>query len=227
MNRRYLYRSMPWFIKPYIFSANKHYRQRMFNKIAKKTNGMLQTEVYEKIFHYSYNFANSNMIEIGAAHGSASISIGLGMKSRGNNTKLFSFEKGEGGSRKKYGDKKTNISIINRNIKYFNLQKYIEVITDRITEDYILSDNVKINAPFSLMLIDADGNIFRDLKIFYDLCLPGAAIIIDDYDIEKKRNELPSLNKSYKTYCYVNYLIEKGLLIKKEVMGNTFLEQNQ
>ena len=219
-----IYKITPWFLKGLLEIMNKHHKEKDFSKIMKNCNGMLSATVYKKIYEFSLEFAHSDMIEIGAAHGASSISIALAIKKRGFNKKLFSYEKGEGGSRAQYGSKKDNLTILNNNIKKFKVNKEIRIIDSYITDDYVLPEDIKNKSPFSLICIDADGELIRDFKIFYDLLMPGAGIIIDDYEISvfPKFKQDDGVRKNYKTYCLVNYLVSKGLIIQNEVVGNTF-----
>lgn len=192
-------------------------------KIKSHGDGLLNFNVYPKIYKYAYRCQPGNMLELGSAHGAASICLIKGMLDSGKKDKLITVERGEGknSSMTKFGSKEININILKNNLKYFNCDKNVLVIAGKIREK---AKETEKYSPFSLLLIDADGVIDRDFLLFYNLLKPGATIIIDDYQkiIERGlKNKTNPLGKKYSTYCFVNYFLQQGLIEKKEIIDNT------
>ena len=195
----------------------------ILDDIIVRCNGLLPPDVYMNIYECALKAKSGNMLEIGSAHGAASICIARGITDSGKNNHLIAVEKGEGNnsSMEKFGSKDFNIGKLEANIKYFNCEQNILVIPNRVSE---VADEIKNHAPFSLIFIDADGAIDRDFMLFYNSLKPGADIIIDDYEDFKDTNSLSKTNplgKSYVTYKFVNYFLEAGLIEKKKIVGNT------
>ena len=192
-------------------------------KIIKYCDGMLTFNVYFKIYETAYYAQPGNIIELGAAHGAATVCLAKGLINSKKNNILFTVEKGDGenSSMSKFGSKEFNIHTLEKNLKYFNCDKKIKLIPEKITS---ASKQIIEHGPFSLILIDADGAIDRDFLIFYNFLMPGADIIIDDYENVKhlnKQSVINPLGKKYTTYLFVNYFLEKGLIEKITILNNT------
>lgn len=196
---------------------------KILQKIIKRCNGMLSFDVYLKIYQIAYKAKSGNMIELGAAHGAATICLAKGIINSRKKSLLFTIEKGDGdnGSIIKFGSKMLNIKILKDNIKHFHCDRCVKLIPERIKK---ASKQIIEHQPFSLILIDADGALDRDFIIFYNLLLPGADIIIDDYENIKHvscDSVKNPLGKKYSTYLFVNYFLEKGLIRKEMIINNT------
>lgn len=220
-----------------IYEKNKKERQRLvfenkkedpknitnLEKIIKYCDGMLTSNVYLKIYETAYYAQPGNMIELGAAHGAATVCLVKGIINSRKKSILFTVEKGDGedSSMSKFGSKTFNINTLKKNLKHFKCHKKIKIIPEKITS---ASKQIIGHGPFSLILIDADGAIDRDFLIFYNFLLPGADIIIDDYENVKHLNHKSEKNpfgKKYTTYLFVNYFLEKGLIEKITIINNT------
>lgn len=218
---------MPWPLKKASRTAYRTYKRRRFYGIETSANGMLTPKVYEKFYEAAADVSHSNLIEIGAGHGASTIALALGMKEAGQRNALFTFEKGEGGSRSEYGSKQDNIRILQENLESYGVDDVVTLIDEHLTLDKGLPDSVASGAPFSLLSIDADGRLDRDFELLYEHLIPGAAVIIDDYEMdrgyhdESERYPLGG-GKSYRTFCFTNYLLEEGFLHREKVIEGTF-----
>ena len=144
--------------------------------VKKKANGMLSIDVYQEMYFAAQKvIENSTLLEIGTAHGAATISLALGTNSK---NKIVSIDKISGGSRDRYGSLDENKKIIESNFRYFGVEKKIDFYVGTSSEIALLLDE---KMKFSMLLIDADGAIDRDFELFYNKLLPGSSIIIDDY----------------------------------------------
>lgn len=228
-----IYDRLPPVVKPLaqilyepISRASQRYDRREFAELKARANGMLSPVVYQRLYELSTDVAHSNMVEVGAAHGASTIALAKGIKSTGADSTLYTFEKGEGGSRSGYGDKQTNLNILRNNLAEYGVENHVELLPQHLRVEDGLPATVRDAAPFSLLCIDADGNVYREFELLYDLLLPGAVIIIDDYGIDRQyrqRTEQYPLGggKHYRTFCYTNSLIEQGFLWKNTVIDGT------
>lgn len=191
-----------------------------FASIKEKCNGMLSKEIYYELMKRASEALPGNMLELGAAHGAGTVSIARGIKKANSNAILYSFEKCCGGSRDRYGDKETNVRILNDNIEHFDCSSIVKIITDKVGKEALKKRNLPITPPLSLIFIDADGALDRDFLLFYNMLVPGADIIIDDYENKKALNfavgTTNPLGKEYTTYKFINYFLKKGFIEKRE-----------
>lgn len=218
-----------------------------FLKIKKITRGFLAPEVYREIYLNALNAPPGNIIDIGPAQGGSSISLCLGIKEAGNeNSKVYSIEKGEGSDALASKEKNINESVLVSNIRKYGLAGFSEVLMGDVKE---VSHMVPSPMPVSGIFIDADGALDRDFNLFFNQMTDNAFVIIDDYINEinefarnnylkwKTQEEMDNyvkrkgaanfvdlcpLGKEYTTYRFVNYFLEKELVVKEKIIGQTF-----
>ena len=145
----------------------------VFKRLKFKANGMLDPLVYAEINRRSAT-VKADIVEVGTAHGAATIALALGAP---EGIRVKTIEKFEGGSRVRYGSIEDNLAIIAENFAHFGVSDRIDLFigTPQTTLAALEVDEI------GLLLIDADGCIDRDFRLYYDMLQPGAPIIIDDY----------------------------------------------
>lgn len=218
---------LPWLLQPPTEFLYDYLQALKFSRMAADTNGMLDPFVYRELNLLAEWVAHGNMLEVGAAHGGTSIAMGMGIKAAGTDSTLVTFEKGEGGSMAEYGDRQTNIGILRENLASYDVDDVVEVVPEHLERGQDLPDVVEEHAPYSLLCIDADGNLHRDFELFYDLLEPGAIVVVDDYtprrDYAEQSEQYPlGGGKNARTFHYVNFFKEAGLLSELAVHGETF-----
>lgn len=196
-----------------------------FKKIKKDCNGMLSPLVYKKIYDTTKEVKDGVIVEVGTAHGASSVSIATAIKDENKNKTIsfFSIEKAVGGSREKYGGINENTEIIRKNFEQYNVSQIIKLLIGDVESVYKkIPDDKKIE----LLVLDADGAIDRDFRIFFNRMQKGSMIIVDDYEdfVKIKKEGLFKLKIDLKhklTYLLVNYFIEIGLVEKNDQVFNT------
>ncbi len=197
--------------------------ENQFKEIQKVANGMLALKVYQKIYEQAKNADEGIIIEVGTAHGAATIALALGVLDSGKKSKIYTFEKIIGGSRERYGTIEQNIKIIQHNFKTFGVDKIINLIIDDVQNAY----SKITQEPISLLMLDADGSIDRDLSYFYNNLKNNSPIIIDDCNdyVKLKYGDSNVINVDLKhklTYHLVDFFIQEGILQQQKMIGNTF-----
>ncbi len=193
-----------------------------FIKLKKSTNGMLLPKQYKLIYNYASglsDYKSHNMLEVGGAHGSGTIAMASGIKNSGSDGEVFTFERMEGGSRAEYGGKDENLRIFTNNIKEYGVEDYVNLIPRGLTVEEDTPDVIENNAPYAMLLHDADARIYRDFEHFYDLLLPGSIIIVDDYSSMERNNN----GKNYESYGYISHFIQQGYVEKIDTVGKLFI----
>lgn len=224
--RRAIYNNLPWFLKPLALAGYEKFRRHKFSKLKADCNGMLSAHVYEQLFYHARNTGPGSIVEIGAAHGAGTIAMALGLKDAGSTNRVVAIEKGEGGSRSKYGSKNENIEILRNNIREWGVSDRIDVVPKHLERGAELPGSIADNLPVSLLCIDADGYLDRDFELLYDHLLPGAIVVIDDYspqkDYQPQTGRYPlGGGKQYRTFCYANLLIDEGYLTRYRLIDDT------
>jgi hypothetical protein len=146
-------------------------------EVKTKCNGMLPVAAYAKLYDTALKSPEGSFIEVGAAHAAATVCLARALKDRGTPGKVYSFEKIVGGSREHFGNVEANMQIIRRNLAFFSVDDRVEMIFGDVKTHH---DQLPENATFGMLVIDADGRIDREFRLFYDRLLPGSHVVIDD-----------------------------------------------
>lgn len=151
-----------------------------FRAIKFRANGMLDPSVYEHIWQLART-ANANVLEVGTAHGAATIAAALGLPP---GLRVRTIDRLVGGSRAHYGDKEANEKIIRSNFAHFGVSDKIDLfVGDSIGAARELDEAER----FDILILDADGMIDRDLRLFWRFLNPRAKIVIDDVKLSGVR----------------------------------------
>jgi predicted O-methyltransferase YrrM len=148
-----------------------------FNQIKAACDGMMRPEVYEAIYKTAIDAPPGDFVEVGTAHGASTVCLALAIKERGTGRKVYTFDRHAAGSRTKYGDPAANVRITNESFARFGVSEIVEMIVGDVAE----TASQVPPGPLSLLMIDADGQVDRDMKLFGDRLGPGMKVIIDDY----------------------------------------------
>jgi hypothetical protein len=144
-------------------------------------NGMLPAEVYCKIFDSIKSLSGEPILEIGTAHGAATISLGLGAKRYDTKHKIVTADLfgGRFSSRRAYGDTDQNFKIVIDNLARAGISEDVHVFKGSSEE---LAKSEYCPQSISMLMLDADGRIDRDFLLFYPKVKEGGIIVIDDAD---------------------------------------------
>jgi predicted O-methyltransferase YrrM len=178
-----------------------------FLKIKRQTNGMMGAQIYREIYLQTLIAQDGKILDIGTGRGASTISIALGIKQSNKNAKIYCIDQFFQHTAKhphKYTMEKNpdnciklNLEIFLNNLKQYGVYDIVTVLEGKTTH---AAERLQKEKTFSLLFIDVDGCIDRDFNLFYNLLLPGAIIIIDDY-----ANIVNSHGKKYlEEYCQLN-----------------------
>jgi predicted O-methyltransferase YrrM len=147
----------------------------------RKRHSMLHLDVLTLIYHFAKT-SRGDVLEIGPYLGGSTIVAALGVRESGNPRKIISIE---------LGGKCVHPRLPSKNIlrdlrKNLTKRGVVDLIT--LIEGY--SADGKTAAAVrerlrpggtSLLIIDADGNVKRDVDLYQDLLTEGCWVVIDDY----------------------------------------------
>lgn len=205
----------------------KYMRHGRFFALKQFTHGMLSPTVYEELYKRVRDLPEGDVVEIGGAHGAGSIAMGWAMRDSAKNSKIITVEKCEGGSRSDFGGHAENLDTIVANLTAFGVADKVDLFPHYLTEENAADLIAKINTPkLAGLILDADGRLDRDFKLFWDRLIPGALIVVDDYD---NKPEYKAINerspdggtKKVLTYRLLNKLEQWGLFERDVLMGDT------
>jgi predicted O-methyltransferase YrrM len=200
-----------WFLRTY--RNAKHGR---FEYLRLETGGLLDVAVYQHLFNVLKAAEDLDVIEVGGAAGTATISMGWGMKASGKRSKIIVIEKCVGGTRDQFGGYQSNLDRFHRFTKAFGVEKRVKLYPHYLTLENG-PDVLRLvsTEQLSAIFLDADGYIHRDFYIFWPRLVPRGHIIIDDYH--------PSLSPKHAlTYRLLNRIMEWGLFEPVQIVGTTY-----
>jgi len=214
-----------------------------FEKLKADVRGRLTPKVYAGLYKTGVECLSGNILEIGTATGASAIAIALGLKESGKQDSMITtIEKGHSSrSLRHKDDVEKNASMIQKNLSRYGVNDYVHSLMGDVEDVYH-----KVPDELVGMMIDADGALDRDFKFFHNSLVSGAFIILDDYEDkikydlvtrsdealkryeEKKGATIEKccpLGKHYTTFRFCNYLMEKGVIKKDKVIGNTLFSK--
>lgn len=185
----------------------------------------MSPKLYGKIFQLSKELESGSILEIGTAGGGSIISAALGLKAAGRGLKAISIDKFEGGSWGTGSDVESNIKKVNDRLQVFGVAEHASILKEKLGGAQHIYDHLK---GISLLIIDADGRIQRDLMSLSKSCANEALILIDDCEKCVRVNADRNGNwtvcwKKYKTWVMVKHLLESGVLAEEEILDGAFL----
>ena len=192
-----------------------------------RCNGMLTADVYQRVFDTAFSAEGTTFIEVGTAHAAATVCLALGLKASGRTGTIYSFEKIVGGSRERFGGVDRNIKIIEDNLCHFGVRDYVELVVGDVSETH---SRVPAGQAIDLLMLDADGMIDRDVRLFYDLLQPACPIIIDDVaDVTRLKavggRRYRVDQKLRLSYLLLQEILRHGLVEEGETIGATFFSR--
>lgn len=192
-----------------------------FQQIKFAAHGMLDPLVYQRIAELAAR-THGDILEIGTAHGAATIAAALGAPAR---RRIVTIDRLVGGICARYGDVDANARLVRANFAQFGVSEKIDLFVSDVTE---AARNLSNERQFGMLIIDADGAVDRDISHFYDRLLPGAPIVIDDYGsrqvrvVWRKWREVTVDQKHRLTADLVDYFERRGLIHRNYVLGATW-----
>jgi hypothetical protein len=138
---------------------------------------MLSPRLYARLYEAAKT-SSGTLVEIGTAQGAATIAMALGAKAGGSPFHIYTVDPFDRGSRRDVGSISDNVALVSRGFKNFGVEDDITMIVGESTD---LAARPEVR-DISLLLIDADGQIDRDLALLHDRLAPSSLVVIDDVD---------------------------------------------
>ena len=190
------------------------------HRLRSEAGGMLSEAVYERLYGEAGACGGGNLVEIGTAQGAATIALALGARASGKPFRIFTADPFDRGSRLEVGSVAQNLELVRDGFASFGVADVIHVIVGG-------SANVlnALDGEISLLLIDADGQVDRDIFLLFDRLARDGIVIIDD--IDNRVHLLPSatgvmLDQKHRlSHLLTTRMCEMGLLLETDRLGQT------
>jgi phosphinothricin acetyltransferase len=161
-----------------------HYRHQLVHAALQKVRdqlSMLHLDVIVLIYHFAKTCAGQ-IIEIGAFTGAATIAAALGVRDSGKQKTVIAIEPGGSVKHKRLGTKNI-LRDLERNLAKHGVSETVTLIKDYSFAPTAISTVEHALGPekVGLFILDADGNVQRDIALYGDKLADGCWMIIDDY----------------------------------------------
>lgn len=234
---------------------------RFFTTLREELGGIQSARVYKAYYDIAKNEADGSVIELGTGQGGSTISFALGVQDSGRPSRVCAVDRlyqkrVEGphpASWAEHGEKSIamNEASIRDNFSRFGVSDIIDLHVGQTTDADIRPEDGEV---FSVLAIDVDGRIDRDLAHFFDRIETGGWIIIDDYmellvepgfrNLSRYRKQNPEkwegklakmprhkrlrlLGKHLLTYRLANHMAKRGLFVIKYRLDSTVFCRKQ
>lgn len=190
-----------------------------FTRIRRACKGQLKPDVYRAIYDAARLAPAGQFVEIGTAHGAATITLGRAIKDGGGHNRVHTF--GRPGT----GRECVPADVLHKSFAAFDVDDVVTIYIADAAEAPRLLPDMKIG----LLLLDADGRIERDFSNLYDRILPGAPIIIDDFadrvaiKVRSYGYEIGIDLKMKVTYALAHYFRDCGYIDSFSVVNQTLI----
>lgn len=143
--------------------------------VARHCDGMLPQAVYQEISKRGQR--GGVIVEVGTALGAGTVALALGLKSSGRSGRIYSFDPMLGGPRRQISGVSDRVSHVKANLKHFGVDHLVELVTASLPDGI---GAIPEGEDVSVLVIDADGCIDREMSVIYPRLAPDADIVIDD-----------------------------------------------
>jgi len=173
-------------------------------------DAMLPMEVYERLYGLMRENQPRHILEIGTAHGAATIAMAVGARAGGNPCRIVTVDAlassaDRPSSRARFGDAAANEAIVRGNFCRAGVDDMIDLF---IGSSVDAAEAGIFTAPIDVLVLDADGRIDRDLLLFGPLLRNDALVVVDDVDGDAKTTLSPDGTK----WVDLKHVISKKLL---------------
>lgn len=195
--------------------------ETVFEDIVRQCDGMLSPAAYRRIYESAR--AGGLIVDVGTALGASTVALALGLKDSGKDGRVISFDPTNEQARRHINGTPPRLEHVHRNLRHFGVEELVELVPASVPDATAgLPDGV----PISVLMLDADGRIDRDLFVLYERLQPGATLIIDGC-VDKMRTHRAGGSTSRTdarmrlAYLLVEWLERKDLLIPEGQVNDT------
>src|SRR5262245_33312900 len=189
----------------------------ILKNVSSSANGMLPIDVYEAIFEAGRKSNGGTFVEIGTAHGAATIALALGAIEGKKPFRIYTVDpfSGKFSSRTKYGTAEDNERIVRELFRKFHVANYVTIVKGT---SYDLVEQHAIDS-IDILLMDADGRIDRDLALLLSRLSDQTLIIVDDLagitHLSRSNGMLVLHHKQYVVKSIIDKWTSTGILHQK------------
>lgn len=147
----------------------------LIERIVLRCDGMLSPAAYRAV--YEAGRRGGLIVEVGTALGAGTAALASGLRDSGLPGRVISFDPMEGGPRRQISTVQARVAHVRGNLEHFGVGDLVDIVPSTLPKGL---DRLPAGDPVSVLMLDADGRLDRDLLAIFDRLAPDCAIIIDD-----------------------------------------------
>lgn len=187
-----------------------------------RCDGMLSQAAYRAIFEAGQR--GGLIIEVGTALGAATTALALGLQESGLPGKIVSFDPMLRGPRRQISTVEARVQHVRSNLAHFGVAELVEIVPSTLPEGL---GALPPGQPISVLMLDADGRLDRDLLLVFHRLVPDCTIIIDDLadKVRLKRERLFTFSIDAKmrlAHRMVRILKDDGVITPGRTIKETY-----
>ncbi|MBP2157570.1 MULTISPECIES: class I SAM-dependent methyltransferase [Asticcacaulis] len=199
----------------------------IFKAIVRRCDGMLAPAVYEKI--YQAALAGGTIVEVGTGLGAGTAALALGLRDGGRVGRVYTFDPMLGGPRRALRGVQKRVDTVRDNLAAFDVDHLVQIIPATLAEGLHV---IPPSEDISVLMLDADGRIDRDILLLEKRIPAGAKIIIDDNVDLVRLSKAAGFNyrvdaKMRLTFLLLEWLRKEDFINTGELVGNTLFAERQ
>lgn len=193
----------------------------LFSELIATCDGMLSPQVYARIQETAQR--GGLIVEVGTALGAATIALALGLKSSGKPGHVFSFDPMTGGPRLSVKSPAQRIARIQDSLARYGVSDLVTITPHDLASGLAV---LPVEETISVLMLDADGRIDRDLETLQGRLAPNCALIIDDVAdrvrVKRRGSTYRIDSKMRLSWLLTNMLIASGKLSTGQRLVETY-----
>jgi predicted O-methyltransferase YrrM len=197
----------------------------IFKDIVRNCDGMLAPAVYQKL--YQAALSGGTIVEVGTGLGAGTVALALGLRDSCLPGRVFTFDPMLGGPRRALTGVENRVTQVRSNLAAFGVESLVEIIPLTLADGL---GRILASEQISVLMLDADGRIDRDILLLETRIAMGAKIIIDDNVDLVRLSKASGFGyrvdaKMRLTFLLLEWLRKEQFITTGETIGNTLFAE--
>ncbi|WP_395336011.1 class I SAM-dependent methyltransferase [Novosphingobium sp. BL-8H] len=193
----------------------------LFSELIVTCDGMLSPQVYARVYETAQR--GGVIVEVGTALGAATVALALGLQSSGKPGHVFTFDPMTGGPRRSIKTAEQRIARIEKSLAHYGVADRVTITPQDLVSGLAALPK---GEDVSVLMLDADGRIDRDLQVLHGRCASDCSMIIDDVADRvrvKRRGATYRIDSKMRlSWLLTNMLISSGKLSSGQRLVDTY-----
>jgi predicted O-methyltransferase YrrM len=159
-----------------------HYRSAEIQSFFRKLNddiSMLHPDVLALLYHMGKH-ARGPVLELGPYVGGSTIALAKGLIDGGRDFRITSVEMGGSYDHPTYATSDI-VASLRANLDRYGVAGRVRVIVGHSRDEPVIRQVKALESRYACLLIDTDGHVAEDIRIYRPVLEPDSLLVVDDY----------------------------------------------